>query len=110
MTLQRLRESDQPDLVPGMEQVSDEQLREKLHVMDEHGQIYAGADGVIRIMRTLAGFGPLTAIYAIPGMKPIGDAMYRFVAKHRYDWFGKVEQSCSADSCHLPNQLGKGNE
>lgn len=97
--------------VPGIEQSKESDLYEKMHVADEQGRLYAGADGVIRILRTIRGFRLLAAIYRFPGMSRAGDFVYRYIAKRRYDWFGQTEQSCSVDGCALPPQheKGKGN-
>lgn len=97
--------------VPGIERARETDLYEKMHVADEQGRLYAGADGVIRIMRTIKGFRLLAALYRLPGMSRAGDLLYRYIAKRRYDWFGQTEQSCSASGCALPQQheRGKGN-
>ncbi|MCM3630110.1 DUF393 domain-containing protein [Paenibacillus glycanilyticus] len=103
--------SEPGNKVPGIEQVRETELYEKMHVADEKGRLYAGADGVIRIMRTIKGFRLLAALYRLPGMSRVGDFMYRYIAKRRYDWFGQTEQSCSVNGCTLPPQheKGKGN-
>ncbi|CAM3321219.1 DUF393 domain-containing protein [Paenibacillus lupini] len=96
--------------VPGIEQAAETELYEKMHVTDEKGRLYAGADGVVRILRTIAGFRLLAALYRLPGMSKLGDFLYRYIAKRRYDWFGQTEQSCSVNGCKLPqDERGKGN-
>ncbi|WP_424768155.1 thiol-disulfide oxidoreductase DCC family protein [Paenibacillus sp. sgz302251] len=86
-------------LMHGLRQVKLETLYEQIHVTDDQGHVYAGADGVIRILRTVKGFRWISGIYRIPGMKRLADAMYRYVAKRRYDWFGRTEKSCSIQGC-----------
>ncbi|GLX69510.1 thiol-disulfide oxidoreductase DCC family protein [Paenibacillus glycanilyticus] len=97
--------------VPGIEKVAETELYEKMHVADEKGQLYAGADGVVRILRTINGFRLLAMLYRLPGLSRVGDLVYRYIAKRRYDWFGRTEQSCSVNGCALPPQheRGKGN-
>ncbi|MGG4146994.1 DUF393 domain-containing protein [Paenibacillus algorifonticola] len=85
--------------VPGIQKVSTQQLYEKMHVADSNGMLYAGADGVIRVLRTVKGLGALALLYRIPGMRRIADAIYRIIAGRRYEWFGRTEQSCSVDGC-----------
>ncbi|WP_127494552.1 thiol-disulfide oxidoreductase DCC family protein [Paenibacillus glycanilyticus] len=102
---------DAENRVPGIEKVAEADLYEKMHVADEKGRLFAGADGVVRILRTIKGFRLLASLYRMPGLSRIGDWLYRYIAKRRYDWFGRTEQSCSVNGCSLPSQheKGKGN-
>jgi predicted DCC family thiol-disulfide oxidoreductase YuxK len=53
------------------------------------------SDAALRICRHLGGFWRMwLAFYVLP--EPIRDALYSFVARHRYAWFGKK------DTCRLP--------
>ncbi|WP_338555292.1 DUF393 domain-containing protein [Paenibacillus sp. KS-LC4] len=85
--------------VPGIQQVSEQQLYEKMHVADSNGVLYAGAEGVVRVLRTVKGLSVLSLLYQLPGMSRIADAIYRIIASRRYEWFGRTEQSCSVNGC-----------
>ena len=65
-------------------------------VLLEHGgQLYSHSEAVLRIAQGLG--GPWRALLLgrlLP--RPWRDAAYRFVARHRYRWFGRQE------SCWLP--------
>ncbi|OMF31689.1 hypothetical protein BK133_15780 [Paenibacillus sp. FSL H8-0548] len=97
-------------LVPHLGPLKFSELYEKMHVADESGQLFAGADGVVRVLRTVKGLRWLAAFYRIPGMKPTADRIYRYVANRRYDWFGKADQSCSLNGCELPQSRGENNK
>ncbi|GAA3917420.1 thiol-disulfide oxidoreductase DCC family protein [Hymenobacter algoricola] len=61
----------------------------------EGGQVYTHSTAVLRIARGLGGAWRL--LYAgrlLP--RAFRDALYRFVARHRYQWFGRQ------DACTLP--------
>jgi predicted DCC family thiol-disulfide oxidoreductase YuxK len=64
-------------------------------VLLEGGQLYSHSAAVLRIARQLDGPWRLAAV---GGLLPQRwrDAAYRFVARHRYRWFGRQE------SCLLP--------
>lgn len=96
-------------LIPSVGLLKFEELYEKMHVADEQGQLFAGADGIVRILRTVKGFRWLSVLYRIPGMKSIANRMYKFVAKRRYEWFGSTEQSCSVNGCELPRKREENN-
>lgn len=77
-------------------------LRQKFGVPDvdslvllEGGCYYIKSSAVLRICRRLAGAWKLLYIFwLVP--KPLRDGVYDFVAKHRYEWFGK------RDHCLMP--------
>ncbi|WP_135555030.1 thiol-disulfide oxidoreductase DCC family protein [Paenibacillus cymbidii] len=78
-----------------------EELLAQLHVIDEDGRLYRGADAIFRIMRSVPSLRFVAPLYRIPGMKPLADSIYRIVAKHRYRLFGQVGDDCSSGSCKL---------
>lgn len=64
-------------------------------VLLEGGRAYAYSTAVLHILRRLTGaWSWLYAARVLP--KPLRDAAYRFVARHRYQWFGQQE------ACLLP--------
>ena len=64
-------------------------------VLIEKGQAYTESTAALRICRHLSGAWPLLyGLIILP--KPLRDAGYKFIARHRYRWFGKK------DSCMLP--------
>ncbi|WP_169082729.1 thiol-disulfide oxidoreductase DCC family protein [Paenibacillus sp. PL91] len=103
-------EGQAQQLVPHIRPLNFVELYEKIHVADEQGQLFAGADGVVRILRTVKGLRWLSAFYRIPGMKRAADRIYRFIASRRYEWFGKAEQSCTINGCELPQSKGENNK
>ena len=65
-------------------------------LLDTNGRLYSHATAVLRIARRLGGGW---AVLAAPGWLlpvPVRDALYRFVARHRYRWFGRQNE------CWLP--------
>ncbi|MGI4873658.1 MAG: thiol-disulfide oxidoreductase DCC family protein [Janthinobacterium lividum] len=64
-------------------------------VLVEHGQVYSHSTAVLRIAGQLGGFWPLLRVgWLLPRLWR--DALYRYIARHRYRWFGRQE------SCLLP--------
>jgi predicted DCC family thiol-disulfide oxidoreductase YuxK len=64
-------------------------------VLVADGRVYTHSAAVLRIAGRLGGPWRLAAVgWLLPG--PWRDAAYRFVARHRYRWFGRQE------SCWLP--------
>jgi len=57
----------------------------------EGGRLYGGSTAALRIARHLShpGWRLASALLVIP--RPLRDAIYRWVAKNRYAWFGRRE-------------------
>ncbi len=65
-------------------------------VLLDHAGLHTESTAALRLMRHLSGWWPLLSIFLwVP--RPLRDAVYRWVARNRYHWFGKLE------SCRLPS-------
>jgi len=61
----------------------------------EGGRVYERSTAALRVARRLGGWWPLLyAFIAVP--RPIRDAVYDWIARNRYRWFGKEE------ACRIP--------
>ncbi len=70
-------------------------------VLVADGRVHTHSAAVLRIAGRLGGVWRLTAAgWLLPA--PWRDALYRFVARHRYRWFGRQE------SCLLPTPALRG--
>jgi predicted DCC family thiol-disulfide oxidoreductase YuxK len=70
-------------------------------VLLEDGKVYQKSTAALRVAKKLNGFWPLLyAFMVVPRF--IRDAVYDFIAKNRYKWFGKQE------SCWVPTPELKG--
>lgn len=73
--------------------ISDGSLETMLVEWD--GRVYPYSEGVLRVFKHLRGFNKLAVVFwIIP--RALRDALYRWVARHRYFIFGKAE------SCMVP--------
>lgn len=61
----------------------------------EDGRVFERSSAALRIARHLRGFWKLFYVFVIVP-RPLRDLVYRFIAHHRYRWFGKSEQ------CRVP--------
>jgi predicted DCC family thiol-disulfide oxidoreductase YuxK len=64
-------------------------------VLVSEGKVYTRSTAALRIARHFKGAWRLLRVFwVVP--RPVRDALYNFVARNRYSWFGK------ADSCMVP--------
>ncbi|MCP9440298.1 MAG: DCC1-like thiol-disulfide oxidoreductase family protein [Nitrospira sp.] len=64
----------------------------------DRNRIFAKSTAALRVMRGLSGLFPLLYLFIlIP--RPLRDALYDYVARHRYQWMGKT------DTCQVPTPL-----
>ena len=64
-------------------------------VLEEDGVVYERSTAALRIASRLGGAWSLVAVFGLVP-RPIRDAVYDWVARNRYGWFGK------RDICRLP--------
>lgn len=64
-------------------------------VLVEDGRVYERSTAALRVARKLPGAWKLFYAFIIVP-RPLRDAVYRFVARNRYRWFGKAE------ACRMP--------
>lgn len=82
-------------------------LRQSINPADLHTiylsfeqQVYARSSAVLHIAGGLPGLWPvLRVLFLVPGF--LRDAIYRYVAKNRYRWWGKYDQ------CMVPDEKVK---
>jgi predicted DCC family thiol-disulfide oxidoreductase YuxK len=72
-------------------------------IMLENGKIYQRSTAALRVAKKLNGLWPLLyGFIIIPRF--IRDAVYNYVAKNRYKWFGK-EESCWVPTPELKSKF-----
>ncbi|QRK11617.1 thiol-disulfide oxidoreductase DCC family protein [Archangium violaceum] len=64
-------------------------------ILVEDGRVYERSSAALRVARKLPGAWKLFYVFVVVPT-PLRDAVYRFIARNRYRWFGK------ADACRMP--------
>lgn len=60
----------------------------------ENGKLYDRSTAALRAARHMGGLHKTLANVGLMTPKPLRDAVYDFVAKNRYNWFGKQDEAC----------------
>lgn len=69
-------------------------------VLVDKGSVYTRSSAALRVVKKLRGLWPLFSVFWIVP-RPFRDRVYDYVARHRYQWFGKEE------ACWLPSPQWK---
>jgi predicted DCC family thiol-disulfide oxidoreductase YuxK len=67
----------------------------QMQVVEPNGTMHSGFDGVRRLLRELPLTFPIWLLLQIPGMKWVGDRVYRFIARNRY----RINKAFGAPVC-----------
>lgn len=80
--------------------IADRQASSETVLLIEHGKLYERSDAALRIARKLR-FPWLLLYVFVVVPRPVRDAIYNWIARNRYRWFGK------RDSCMTPDENSK---
>ena len=74
-----------------------------MQLVTPEGRIYRGLEAVVQVLRHRAVLGVLAKVYYIPGLRQLGDLVYRLIARYRYSIMGRAVAAgeCDGGSCHL---------
>ncbi len=89
----------EPLQAPGMADrlgIPEDRLLESVRWLDSSGAVYAGARAVNAALSAALGTSVPSRIYRLPGIGAAQDAVYRWVAAHRYRFRG-VTPLCESD-------------
>jgi predicted DCC family thiol-disulfide oxidoreductase YuxK len=70
--------------------ISPERLMEQVWWLDSTGRVYGGAEAANAAVSAALGSRLPLMIYRFPGMRSVQNAIYRWVADHRYRFPGKT--------------------
>ena len=77
----------------------------EIHVVESSGKVHAGYFGTRRMMRDVPLLFPIWLLTHIPGANWVGQRIYRWVARNRYQinrMFGVELPECVDGVCKIP--------
>ena len=63
--------------------VTDEQCMRAMQLVLPDGRVLAGADAMPELLRRIPRWRWVAALFALPGMRPLGRAVYAWIARNR---------------------------
>lgn len=82
--------------------LSEERCKAQMHVI-EQGNVYGGAEAMVRILRMHRGLKLVVWLYDLPPLGWLAEGAYRLVARNRFrlsKWLGRDVPACS-DACSI---------
>lgn len=73
--------------------ISEEALLEAMRVLLPDGRVVSGLDAWIVLFRAVGWLGPVAWLLSRPGIHPVGQACYRWIARHRSCFGGKCRHA-----------------
>jgi len=70
--------------------IAPEHLMDSVRWLDSSGRVYAGAEAANAAVSAALGTRLPLRVYRVPGMRSVQEAIYRWVADHRYRFPGKT--------------------
>ncbi len=93
--------SQQPGALESHAGLTQEKVQTRLYLV-EGDALYGGMEAVVQTL-ALRPIGKIALIYYCPGLRPVLDAIYDWIARHRYQIFGRVVGGCNG-TCKLPER------
>jgi predicted DCC family thiol-disulfide oxidoreductase YuxK len=93
----------EPGTLAPFPELSHEACMRAMHLITPDGRVYRGFEAAVQAVATRPVIGWFAYLYYIPGLRQLCDWTYRFVAAHRYRFFGRTTPpaSCEGGTCSL---------
>ena len=90
-----------PGLISEFPQLQGLDLLREITWIDHRGQLYRGADAIATALQHMPGWRWAASLMMLPGTRTVRHSAYRWIAKHRYRWFGRT---CDSGTCSLRSE------
>lgn len=74
-----------------------------MHLSTADGEVFVGLEAIVQSLRHRPVLGRLAKLYYVPGIRQLGDLLYRLVARYRYYIMGRAvaRGECDGGSCSV---------
>jgi tetratricopeptide (TPR) repeat protein len=93
-----MRDFQAPGALDPYPMLTHDQCMRAMQVVRGDGRVFAGAEAVARVLATRPVLGKIAWLYYLPGIRALADALYSWVARNRYRFFGPPE-ACEDGAC-----------
>jgi predicted DCC family thiol-disulfide oxidoreductase YuxK len=74
-----------------------------IHLVTPDGRVFRGPEAIVRALATRPIFAWIAPVYYLPGLRQLVNAVYAFVARNRYRFWGKTlgPGECPGGTCEI---------
>jgi predicted DCC family thiol-disulfide oxidoreductase YuxK len=76
-----------------------DECEQAMQLVRKDGRVFSGAEAIVQVLRHRA-IGTVAKAYYAPGLRQFSDAVYRYIAKRRFQIAGR-SGGCKDGTCHL---------
>jgi predicted DCC family thiol-disulfide oxidoreductase YuxK len=93
----------EPATLAPFPELSHEACMQAMHLITPDGRVYRGFEAAVQAVATRPILGWFAYVYYVPGLRQLCEWMYRFIATHRYQFFGRDAGPvpCAGGACSL---------
>jgi predicted DCC family thiol-disulfide oxidoreductase YuxK len=96
----------EPGVLERFPALSHDACMKAMHLVMPDGRVFRGVEAAVRAIATRRVIGWLAYLYYLPGFRQLCDALYAFLAAHRYQFWGRTlaQEQCEHGACsvHFP--------
>ena len=96
-----------PEVLKQFPGISLEACQRQMHLITPKGRVYRGFEAVVQVLATRPILKYLVYAYYLPGIRQLGDGLYRILAANRYRILGKASAYSECDGGNCPLHFDK---
>jgi predicted DCC family thiol-disulfide oxidoreductase YuxK len=92
-----------PEVLAQFPGLSHDACMKAMHLVMPDGRVFRGVEAAVRAIATRQVIGRFAYLYYLPVFRQLCDALYAFLAAHRYQFWGRssVQEQCEHGACSL---------
>src|SRR5205807_1384518 len=91
-----------PGVLDNFPGITHDACMQAMHLVTPDGRVFKGFEAIVRAIGTRRFLGGIAYLYYLPGLRQLCDRLYKFVASHRYQFWGnKTQETCESGACAL---------
>ncbi|MFB5663827.1 thiol-disulfide oxidoreductase DCC family protein [Alteribacillus sp. HJP-4] len=87
-----------PSILEEFPFLEQDRIQKEMHLLVDETYLYTGFASIKRMMQVFPASRIITPLFRLPGADTAGRIIYQYLAKNRYQWFGRT---CETGACSI---------
>ena len=96
-----IKSFQEPGLLDQFPGITHEACMQAMHLIRADGRVFRGFEAAVQALAVRPVLGRVAALYYVPGLRQLCDAVYSLIAARRYRFWGKTANACPGGTCAL---------